>query len=79
MHGGSSGIGTTAIQLANAFGAQVFITAGTDEKCQACEELGAEAAINYQSEDFVERIAALTDGRGVDVILDMVGGGVPSS
>ncbi|MFQ6024512.1 MAG: NAD(P)H-quinone oxidoreductase, partial [Acidiferrobacterales bacterium] len=74
VHGGSSGIGTTAIQLAKAFGARVYVTAGSDEKCRFCEELGAEAAINYREEDFVERIKALTGERGVDVILDMIGG-----
>ncbi len=74
VHGGSSGIGTTAIQLAKAFGARVFVTAGTPEKCAACERLGADKAINYRTEDFVEEIKALTDGRGVDVVLDMVGG-----
>ena len=74
IHGGSSGIGTTAIQLATQFGARVFATAGTAEKCAACEELGAERAINYRAEDFPEIIADLTAGRGVDVILDMVGG-----
>lgn len=71
IHGGSSGIGTTAIQLANAFGARVFVTAGNDEKCEACVALGAERAINYKTEDFVEVLAA--EG-GADVILDMVGG-----
>jgi NADPH2:quinone reductase len=74
VHGGSSGIGTTAIQLAKNFGARVFATAGSKEKCDACLELGAEAAINYRDEDFVARVAALTAKRGVDVILDMVGG-----
>ena len=74
VHGGSSGIGTTAIQLAHALGARVYATAGSEEKCLACERLGAERAINYRSADFVEEIAALTDGLGVDVILDMVGG-----
>jgi putative PIG3 family NAD(P)H quinone oxidoreductase len=74
VHGGSSGIGTTAIQLAKQFGARVFVTAGSDEKCQACIDLGADAAINYKSEDFVERIKALTDGQGVNLILDIVGG-----
>lgn len=71
VHGGSSGIGTTAIQLARAFGARVFATAGSAEKCEACEELGAERAINYREEDFVEILKA--EG-GADVILDMVGG-----
>ena len=74
VHGGSSGIGTTAIQMGVALGARVFVTAGSDEKCHACERLGA-AAINYREADFVEEIAALTEGRGVDVLLDMVGGG----
>lgn len=74
VHGGSSGIGTTAIQLAKAFGARVFVTAGSDEKCAFCTELGADAAINYKSADFVKEVAGLTDGKGVDVILDMVAG-----
>jgi NADPH2:quinone reductase len=74
FHGGSSGIGTTAIQLAAARGVRVFATAGSDEKCRACEELGAERAINYRTADFVEAIRGLTDGRGVDLILDIVGG-----
>jgi NADPH2:quinone reductase len=74
IHGGSSGIGTTAIQLARAFGARVFATAGSDEKCAACVKLGAEAAINYKTGDFVEQVRALTGKRGVDVVLDMVGG-----
>lgn len=73
VHGGSSGIGTTAIQLAIALGARVFTTAGSAEKCRACEALGA-VAINYRSADFVAEIKAHTQGRGVDVILDMVGG-----
>jgi len=73
VHGGSSGIGTTAIQLASAMGARVFVTAGSEEKCQACLDLGAEAAINYKTHDFVSEIKALT-GDGVDMILDMVGG-----
>jgi NADPH2:quinone reductase len=73
VQGGSSGIGVTAIQLAHALGHPVFATAGSDEKCRACEALGARA-INYRTEDFVERIKAWTDGRGVDVILDMVAG-----
>ena len=71
IHGGSSGIGTTAIQLANAFGARVFVTAGNDQKCDACVKLGAERAINYRNEDFVEVMKA--EG-GADLILDMVGG-----
>ncbi|KRD64204.1 MULTISPECIES: NAD(P)H-quinone oxidoreductase [Sinorhizobium/Ensifer group] len=74
IHGGSSGIGTTAIQLAKAFGAEVFVTAGSAEKCQACESLGAKRAINYREEDFKTVVIEETDGRGVDVILDMVGG-----
>jgi putative PIG3 family NAD(P)H quinone oxidoreductase len=74
VHGGSSGIGTTAIQLAKAFGARVFATAGNKMKCQACEKLGAERAINYREEDFAAVIQEATGGRGVDVILDMVGG-----
>ena len=73
VHGGSSGIGTTAIQLAVALGARVFATAGSAEKCQACIRLGATAAIDYRQEDFVARIRALTDKRGVDVVLDLVG------
>lgn len=74
VHGGSSGIGTTAIQLAHHFGARVFTTAGSDEKCSKCKELGADVAINYRSQDFVQLIAQATGGKGVDVILDMVGG-----
>ncbi|MDO8288523.1 MAG: NAD(P)H-quinone oxidoreductase [Parvibaculum sp.] len=74
VHGGSSGIGTTAIQLAKIFGARVFTTAGSVEKCAACLELGAEAAVNYRTQDFVAEVKALTGNRGVDVILDMVGG-----
>jgi len=74
FHGGSSGIGTTAIQLASARGARVLATAGSDDKCRACEQLGAERAINYRSEDFVDVIKQLTKGRGVDLILDIVGG-----
>jgi len=74
VHGGSSGIGTTAIQLARAFGARVFATAGSAEKCRVCEQLGAERAVNYREEDFVEAVKAATGGSGVDVILDMVGG-----
>jgi putative PIG3 family NAD(P)H quinone oxidoreductase len=74
VHGGSSGIGTTAIQLAKAFGARVFATAGGADKCAACQRLGADVAIDYRREDFVEVVAKATDGRGVDVILDMVGG-----
>ncbi len=74
MHGGSSGIGTTAIQLARLFGAKVIATAGSAEKCAACLKLGADAAINYRDADFVAETKRLTDGRGADVILDMVGG-----
>ncbi len=74
VHGGSSGIGTTAIQLASAFGAYVITTAGSDEKCAACLELGADRAVNYRNEDFVAVVAEATQTRGVDVILDMVGG-----
>jgi NADPH2:quinone reductase len=74
IHGGSSGIGTTAIQLARAFGARVFATAGSPEKCLACERLGAERCINYRDGDFVAVVREQTAGRGVDVVLDMVGG-----
>jgi putative PIG3 family NAD(P)H quinone oxidoreductase len=74
VHGGSSGIGMTAIPLAKAFGARVFTTAGTADKCAACVEVGADRAINYKEEDFVEVIKAETGGKGVDVVLDMVGG-----
>ena len=74
IHGGSSGIGTTAIQMAKAFGARVLTTAGSDEKCAACRDLGADRAVNYRSEDFVEACREETGGRGVDVVLDMVGG-----
>jgi len=74
IHGGSSGIGTTAIQLAREFGARVFCTVGSDDKAKACQELGAERAINYKTEDFVAVVKELTGGKGVDVILDMVGG-----
>ncbi len=74
VHGGSSGIGTTAIQLAAAFGATVLATAGSAEKCAACERLGAARAINYREEDFVAATKEATGGRGVDLILDMVGG-----
>jgi putative PIG3 family NAD(P)H quinone oxidoreductase len=74
IHGGSSGIGTTAIQLARARGSRVFATAGSAEKCAACERLGAERAINYRDADFVAALKDLTGGRGVDVVLDMVGG-----
>ncbi len=74
IHGGSSGIGTTAIQLAKARGAKVFATAGTEEKCAACESLGADKAINYKEEDFLDAVHQETGGAGVNVILDMVGG-----
>ena len=74
VHGGSSGIGTAAIQLCAARGLQVFATAGSADKCAACESLGAARAINYRSENFVEVVRAATGGKGVDVILDMVGG-----
>jgi NADPH:quinone reductase len=74
VHGGSSGIGTAAIQLAKASGARVIVTAGTADKCQACRALGADVAINYKEEDFVAATKAATNGRGADVILDMVGG-----
>jgi putative PIG3 family NAD(P)H quinone oxidoreductase len=73
VHGGSSGIGTTAIQLAKARGARVFATAGTPDKCAACERLGAERCVDYRTGDFVAVIRELTGGRGVDVVLDMVG------
>jgi NADPH2:quinone reductase len=74
VQGGSSGIGVTAIQMARAFGHRVFATAGSAEKCAACEQLGAERCINYRVEDFVDAVKQLTGGKGVDVILDMVGG-----
>jgi putative PIG3 family NAD(P)H quinone oxidoreductase len=74
VHGGSSGIGTTAIQLAKAFGSRVITTAGSAEKCEACVRLGADRAVNYRSEDFVEATKSMTGGKGADVILDMVGG-----
>jgi NADPH2:quinone reductase len=74
VQGGSSGIGVTAIQLASALGHRVFATAGSDDKCRSCEALGAERAINYRSEDFVAVVKELTAGKGVDVVLDMVGG-----
>jgi len=74
VHGGTSGIGTTAIQLAKAFGATVYATAGTDEKCAACVRLGATAAVNYRTDDFVAHVQRLTNGRGVDEILDIIGG-----
>ena len=74
VQGGSSGIGVTAIQMATALGHRVFATAGTDDKCRACESLGAERGINYRSEDFVEVVKSLTGGKGANVILDMVAG-----
>jgi putative PIG3 family NAD(P)H quinone oxidoreductase len=73
VHGGTSGIGSTAIQLATARGAHVIATAGSDEKCRACERLGASHAINYRTRDFVESVKEITGGRGVDVVLDIVG------
>jgi len=74
VHGGASGIGTTAIQLAKAMGNKVYATAGSDERVRAIEDLGADLGINYRSQDFVEEVKRVTDGRGVDVILDMVAG-----
>lgn len=74
IHGGSSGIGTTAIQLASTLGVKVIATAGSADKCKACEDLGAVRAINYREEDFVDVVKEVTDGKGADVILDMVGG-----
>jgi NADPH2:quinone reductase len=74
VHGGTSGIGTVAIQLAHAFGARVLATAGNDEKCAFCRKIGADEAINYRSQDFVAEVKRITDGKGVDLILDMVGG-----
>jgi len=74
IHGGSSGIGTTAIQIANQWGVHVIATAGNDEKCLACKDLGAERTVNYHDEDFVEAAREFSAGKGVDVILDMVGG-----
>ena len=74
VHGGTSGIGVTAIQLAKAFGAKVIATAGSPEKCEACRRLGADRAVDYNTEDFVDAVKAETGGKGVDVILDMVGG-----
>jgi len=74
VHGGSSGIGTAAIQLAKAFHSKVIVTAGSEAKCQFCMELGADDAINYKEQDFVEETNRLTDNKGVDVILDMIGG-----
>ena len=74
IHGGTSGIGTTAIQLAHAFGARVIATAGSDEKCAACTKLGADEALNYRTVDWVKRCKELTGGKGVELVLDMVGG-----
>ena len=74
VHGGSSGIGVTAIQLAKAFGAKVIATAGSDAKCEACRQLGADATVNYRTQDFVKVVREATGGRGADVTLDMVGG-----
>jgi NADPH2:quinone reductase len=74
VQGGSSGIGVTAIMLAKAMGHRVFVTAGSDEKCAACIKLGADVAINYKTQDFVEEVKKATNGKGVDVILDMVTG-----
>ena len=74
VQGGTSGIGVTAIQLASAMGHRVFATAGSDDKCRACVDLGAEKGINYRNEDFVEVVKAATGGKGVDVVLDMVAG-----
>jgi len=73
VHGGTSGIGVTAIQFAHEFGARIFATAGSDDKCAACLRLGADAAINYRTQDFAAEVKTLTEGRGVNVILDMVG------
>jgi putative PIG3 family NAD(P)H quinone oxidoreductase len=74
VHGGSSGIGTTAIMLAKAIGAKIIVTAGSDDKCAACEKLGADLAINYRTKDFVAEVKAFTGGKGVNLVLDMVGG-----
>ena len=74
VHGGTSGIGTMAIKLANIFGLQIIVTCGSEDKCEAALDLGADQAINYKTEDFVDRVKDMTEGRGVDVILDMVGG-----
>jgi NADPH2:quinone reductase len=74
VHGGTSGIGVTAIQFAHEFGSRIFATAGSDEKCAACLKLGADAAINYRTQDFAAEVKTLTEGRGVNVVLDMVGG-----
>jgi NADPH2:quinone reductase len=79
VHGGSSGIGVAAIQMAEALGAVVYVTAGSEEKCHFCEELGAAKAINYKTENFAEVIKQITNGRGVDVILDMIGGDYTSN
>lgn len=73
VHGGGSGVGTASIQLARAAGARIFVTAGSEEKCRRCRELGADRAIGYRSEDFVEAVAEATGGRGVDVVLDAIG------
>lgn len=74
VHGGSSGIGVTAIQMIKAMGGNVAVTAGTRDKCLACEKLGADKAINYKEEDFVSEINSFTEGKGVDIVLDMIGG-----
>ncbi len=74
IHGGSSGIGSTAVQLAKVFGAEVCVTAGTDDKCQACIDMGADFAINYRNTDFVEEVKRWTDGEGVNLILDIIAG-----
>jgi putative PIG3 family NAD(P)H quinone oxidoreductase len=74
IHGGTSGIGSTAIQLARAVGARVFATAGSKEKCKACKNFGAELAINYREQDFLDEVRKATQGKGVDVVLDIVGG-----
>ena len=74
VHGGSSGIGVAAIQMAHHMGSNVIVTAGSDEKCAACHELGADLAVNYRTQDFVAEAKTFTKGRGVDVVLDMVGG-----
>lgn len=74
VHGGSSGIGTTAIQLAKSFGAKIIVTAGSDEKCQFCDDLGADHTINYKTQNWQDEVKAITEGRGVDVVFDMVAG-----
>lgn len=74
VHGGTSGIGTTAIQMAHHLGARVFATAGSDDKCRVCRDLGAEIAVNYRESDFVEAVRGATDGKGANVVLDMIGG-----